>query len=274
MLPTDDVIRKTLRPPTHAGEVYCKQVRLDQLGKEERDLFIELFPRFFEEPKEHPMLCDLQLMGLRTEEVYNERRFGVPSLPRGCYYTECSPETGFSQQTLAMELVAYARAPRESLVDAIDMADPASGALAGSFESDVTSRCRQYQNRCIIAVLHPLRSGHGKGRRQTLVIPYNVTCLKRKAILDTRDKQAMEWLVEVLWEYFPGALFMDLGLTEGQEGRTAYSAAEVARNRVKLASRKAAPTTKAAQPSSTTRTAGLGNSWAKEPDFSRYFSAF
>ena len=223
MILTDDAVQKILSPPTRVGEVYCKQVSLDQLGEKERELFVEIFPRFFEQPRQHPLRRQMESAGFRWEETYNERRFGSQGLPRGCYYTACSPETGFSQQTLAMELMAYAVASPEFLVDTFDLGDPAAGAISGTLDRNVASHCQEYQNRCIIAILHPLRGVHGAGRHETIVIPYQVTCLNRKAILDLRYKQAMEWLVRTLWEYFPGVLFMNLNLVQGKSGRTVDS---------------------------------------------------
>ncbi|MCB2231717.1 hypothetical protein KQH82_13440 [bacterium] len=211
MLPTAVVLSRISRPPTRSDVLHCKQVRLELLGNEERDYFERMFPRFFEDAQEHPRRRQAERLGLRCEEPYNERRFGVRGLPRGNYYTLCSPETGFSQQTLAMELLAYAIVPRDFVVEAIDVADPAAAELLSSIDSEIASRCKHYQNRCIVVVERQLQpNAGGLGSPRGMVIPYRIAGLNRQMVLDLRQRDAMEWLLRILWEYFPGTLFLNV----------------------------------------------------------------
>lgn len=212
MIANKQLLDKIGLPPTRAGDLYGKHIRIDRLGTEEQEFFKHAFPRFVEEARDNPYRQTIEEFGFTCEVPFQLRRFSSGhALPRGRYYTDCTPDTAFSQQTLAMELLAYATVGRESVFDAFDVADPATTELLRHLDNDIQAQCKQYENRCIVVLEHPLRMDPKASHKPlALVLPYEITRISRKAIFDMRNRQAMQWLLHTLWEFFPGTLFMTL----------------------------------------------------------------
>lgn len=225
MIPTVDVMNRLEPPPTHSGELWCKRFRMDLLDNRERAFFERAFPRFFEAPPEHPRRPEYEQYGFRFEEPYNLRRFsGGTILPRSRYSIECTPETGFSQQTLAMELLAYAATDRDFIPEVFDMTDPELGRLLAVLDSKTVARCAELRNRCLVVLERPLCVEPGVPlTANPFVLPYEVTSIQRNSILDLRERPAMRWLLTTLWETFPGTVFLDLG-DDPEHGSSTHAA--------------------------------------------------
>ena len=221
MLMTD--LSRVPSPPFRQDPVSLKFVRLDRFTSEQQRQFTSMFGRFFDDPAPHPHGAAFEEAGLPVEESFNMRRFsGGRNLPRGRYYTVCAGADGFSQQTLAMELLAYATIDPDYELDVFDLSDPRARNLVALLDRAAQALCIEHDYKVLAVRRRPavfdtqdviLQRVDPSMADEYFVIPFEIVTCRCDRILDLREKPAMEWLLGLLWEYFPGAAFF-----EGRKG--------------------------------------------------------
>jgi len=209
-------------PPLVEREMYVKSISFGELSEANRELFSRAFPRFFEEPRDP----NADVVGnphtppsTRIQAPFHLRRFsGGAHISHGNYYSICVGASGNSYQTLAMELLAYVGGDTESIYEVADLADenlkglrqnlsPAQREFAESRGWRVLSI---YERPVILTQYQSPQEAHAEGViGQFYVVPYSVRRLSRQKVFDMREKDAMRWLMDTLWDNFPIGVFSD-----------------------------------------------------------------
>jgi len=182
-------------------------------------MFEEMFGNFFTDPMPDPREEELRKIHFGVEPAFNMRRLsGGAALPRGRYYTLCESETGYSAQTLAMELLAYATTDGQSEIQVYDLNDPWADAVCSQLDATIRRQVDAHNRRVLLVTCGPVVFNPNVAfaadfdpfaLRTYFVIPYKVETLWATNVLDMREGPAIEWLLHLLWEYFPGVVFKE-----------------------------------------------------------------
>ena len=200
--------------PLKPKKLYVKSLVVEDLSEASKAPFLEAFAKFFAEPPPDLRVSAREAEGIRSEPRYNMRRFsGGASLPNGRYYTLCYNAEGASNQTLAMELLAYATASPDRSYDVFDLNNDCQF-IKERLSNEQRAFCEKYDDRVIVLENRPI----GFDARAVIqreikpealityhILPYRVQQIERDSVLDLREKDAMSGLLRLLWEQAPRA---------------------------------------------------------------------
>ncbi|MNU29706.1 hypothetical protein D3C71_181830 [compost metagenome] len=207
------------RPPLRTQTVSTKSINLDDLAIGTRAVFEEVFGAFFSDPASDPRQAEFIAAGIAIEPAFNLRRFSAgAALSRGRYATLCDGTRADSGQALAMEVLAYASIDGEREVRVFDMSDPAADSVLSRQSEATRTSIAAVDRRALLIervrlAYDPLITASENSDVYEsdlhLVVPYRLQQRRLENVLDLRERDAMKWLLRVLWEFFPGAAFDD-----------------------------------------------------------------